>query len=92
MFEKLKVEKIRKLNTYNAIISSFKAIGYDIVDDIKLVKFLDGICNLEEFKNNLSSVAVLCSDEVLSKLESMNYIIKNDRREYIENALEKLSK
>ena len=92
MLEKLKVEKIRKLNTYNAIISSFKDIGYDIVDDIELVKFLDGICNLEELKNNLSSVAVLCSDEVLSKLESMNYIIKNDRREYIENALEKLSK
>ena len=92
MFEELKDKKIRKLKAYKAIISSFKAIGYDIVDDIELVKFLDDICNLEEFKNGLSSIGVLCSAGVLSELESKNYIIKNDKRADIENALEELSK
>ena len=92
LFEKLKDKKIRRLKSYKAIISSFKAIGYDIVDDIELVKFLDDICNLEEFKNGLSSIGVLCSAGVLSELESMNYIIKNDKCEDIENALEELSK
>ena len=92
MFEELKDEKIRKLKAYKAIISSFRAVGYDIVDDIELVKFLDDICNLEEFKRDLSSIGVLCSDGVLSELESMNYIIKNDKRADIENALEELSK
>ena len=92
MFEELKDKKIRKLKAYKAIISSFRAIGYDIVSDIELVKFLDDICNLEEFKNGLSSIGVLCSAEVLSKLENMNYIIKNDKRADIENALEELSK
>ena len=92
MFEELKDKKIRKLKAYKAIILSFKAIGYDIVDDIKLVKFLDNICNLEEFKNALSSIAVLCSNGILSKLESKNYIIQNDKHGDIQNALEKLSK
>ena len=92
MFEELKDKKIRRLKTYKAIISSFKAVGYDIVDDIELVKFLDDIYNLEEFKRSLSSIGVLCSAKVLSKLENMNYIIKNDKREDIKNALEKLSK
>ena len=92
MFEELKDKKIRKLKAYKAIISSFKAIGYDIVDDIELVKFLDDIYNLEEFKNGLSSIGVLCSAGVLSELESKNYIIKNDKRADIENALEELSK
>lgn len=92
MFEELKDKKIRKLKAYKDIISSFKAIGYDIVDDIELVKFLDDICNLEEFRRGLSSIAVLCSVEVLSKLENMNYIIKNDKREDIQNVLEELSK
>lgn len=92
MFEELKDKKIRKLKAYKAIISSFKAIGYDIVDDIELVKFLDDICNLEEFKRSLSSIGVLCSAGVLSELESKNYIIKNDKRADIENALEELSK
>ena len=92
MFEELKDKKIRRLKTYKAIISSFKAVGYDIVDDIKLVEFLDDICNLEEFKRGLSSIGVLCSAGVLSELESKNYIIKNDRRADIKNALEKLSK
>ena len=92
LFEKLKDKKIRRLKSYKAIISSFKAIGYDIVDDIELVKFLDDICNLEEFKNGLSSIGVLCSAGFLSELESKNYIIKNDKRADIENALEELSK
>ena len=92
LFEELKDKKIRRLKSYKAIISSFKAVGYNIVNDIELVKFLDDIYNLEEFKRSLSSIGVLCSAGFLSELESKNYIIKNDKRADIENALEELSK
>ena len=92
LFEELKDKKIRRLKSYKAIISSFRAVGYNIVNDIELVKFLDDIYNLEEFKRSLSSIGVLCSAGVLSELESKNYIIKNDKRADIENALEELSK
>ena len=98
MFEELKDKKIRKLKTYKAIILSFSALGYNIVDDIGLVRYLDTRriydhgCDLEEFKDCLSSIAVLCSAGILSELESKNYIIKNDKCEDIKNALEELSK
>ena len=98
MFEELKDKKIRRLKAYKDIISSFKAIGYDIVSDIGLVRYLDTRriydhgWDLEEFKRCLSSIGVLCSSGVLSELESKNYIIKNDKCEDIKNALEELSK
>ena len=73
---------------YNDIIISFIKNGYDVIDGIGLIEYLKKKCDLSKFE--LGTIAILCSDDVLSQLENLNYIIKNDKYELIQYAKSKL--